>query len=311
MARNTEAGPELLAASDDGIEDGVRWPKKQEEAMNLSDPELPKPTRDLVQAKADIDRFGYALIEQALSPEEVKRTRDHLVKVAASERAKGTATIYDEGVSQAVNVFINKGQPFVDLVEHPLSMELMRHILGDRFLLSGANATIKGPGGPAQIVHSDQTYVPEPWEYAAAGNIIWMLDDFCDANGATRVIPGSHTLKVNPPGGDYTKDDPERSLTEYAKGVEAIQQPPLETLAIEAPAGTALVFEGRLWHCGGANTTSDKYRHAAFTYYCKPFLRQQENFFRSIKGSVLKKASPTLRRLLGYDPYFVLGVASQ
>ncbi|MYE12891.1 MAG: phytanoyl-CoA dioxygenase family protein [Gammaproteobacteria bacterium] len=42
------------------------------------------------------------------------------------------------------------------------------------------------PGGAAQVVHTDQTYIPEPWTYAAVGNVIWMADDFTEANGATR-----------------------------------------------------------------------------------------------------------------------------
>ena len=83
-----------------------------------------------------------------------------------------------------------------------------------------------------------------------------------------------------------------------------------ETIPVEAPAATALVFKGRLWHCGGANTTKDEYRHGAVTYYCRPFLRQQENFVRSISPGVLESASPTLRRLLGYDPCFVPGKAT-
>jgi ectoine hydroxylase-related dioxygenase (phytanoyl-CoA dioxygenase family) len=276
--------------------------------MSARHADLPKPTRDLARVKADIDRFGYSLVAEALSPSELKRLRDRLRAVAAAERADGTASVFDKGESQSVNVFVNKGKPFTDLAEHPLCMELMHHILGEHFLLSGANALIKGPGGPAQIVHSDQTYIPEPWQYAATGNVIWMVDDFYEANGATRVVPGSHLRNVNPPGGDYTKDaDPNRPPDPNSTQPIEVQR---ETIPIEAPAGTALVFDGRLWHCGGANTTADQYRHAVITYYCKPFLRQQENFFRSVHPSVLEGASPTLRRLLGYEPYFVLGVAS-
>ena len=271
--------------------------------------ELPGPTEDLDRCKADIDRFGYALLANALSAPELKRLRARLEEVAAAERADGVAAVYDDDESQMINVFVNKGRPFVDLIEHPKTLPLIAHILGEHFLLSNAAALIKGPGGAAQVVHSDQTYVPEPWTYAAVGNVIWMADDFTEANGATRVVPGSHMRQTNPPGGDYTKGfDPYEPVSISPEG-----QPPevfAETVPVEAPAGTALVFEGRLWHCGGANTTKDEYRHGAVTYYCRPFLRQQENFVRSISPGVLESASPTLRRLLGYDPYFVLGKAT-
>jgi ectoine hydroxylase-related dioxygenase (phytanoyl-CoA dioxygenase family) len=281
--------------------------------MGTVQTELPRPTRDLTRAKGDIDRFGYSLIEAALSADEVKRARDRLVEVAAEERANGAASLFDNGQSQSVNVLVNKGRPFIDLVEHPIGLELMSHILGEHLLLSNAAALIRGPGGPAQIVHTDQTYIPEPWQYPCAANIIWMLDDFSEANGATRVVPGSHVHNVNPPGGDYTKgaDPAQKVASDQAQDKEVDPRPQPQTIPIEAPAGTALVFEGRLWHCGGANTTSDQHRHGAITYYCKPFVRQQENFFRSLDPAVLAEASPTLRRLLGYEPYFVLGVASR
>jgi hypothetical protein len=281
--------------------------------MSATQSALPRPTKDLSHAKADIDRHGFALLDAALSNDEVRVARDRLVEVAASEREGGAALLFDAGRSQSVNVLVNKGQPFIGMVEHPAGLALMKHILGEHLLLSNAAALIKGPGGPAQIVHSDQTYIPEPWPHPCTANIIWMLDDFYDANGATQVVPGSHLEEVNPPGGDYTKNaDPYSPPTsDYTQDPDLDTRPRPETMPVEAPAGTALVFDGRLWHCGGANTTADQRRHGVSTYFCKPYIRQQENFFRSIDADVLAQASPALRRLLGYDPYHVLGVTSR
>lgn len=261
--------------------------------------ELPKATDDWDMAKRDLARFGYCLIDKALSSGEVERLKRRLVSVAAAERADGTASLFDKGESQAVNALLNKGKPFTDIVQHPLALEFMGYLLGEKFLLSNIAALIKGPGGRAQVVHADQGFMPEPWHFPCSANVMWMLDDFVEVRGATRVVPGSHLRNKNPPGGDFTK--PEEMKTQKIKA----------PVAIEGPAGTAMVFEGRLWHCGGGNRTSDHYRHGLLTYYCKGMFRTQENWFRSLSPHVLKDASPTLMGLLGYEQYSVLGAVSR
>jgi len=53
------------------------------------------------------------------------------------------------------------------------------------------------------FLHSDQDYVPAPFPpYALVANIMWFIDDFTADNGATRIVPLSHT-KLRPP--NYAK----------------------------------------------------------------------------------------------------------
>jgi ectoine hydroxylase-related dioxygenase (phytanoyl-CoA dioxygenase family) len=68
-----------------------------------------------------------------------------------------------------------------------------------------------------------------------------------------------------------------------------------------------MVFDGRLWHQTGANVTESERRHGILAYYCRPFMRTQENWFLSIDPAVLERR-PGLRALLGYDLYFSLGM---
>jgi ectoine hydroxylase-related dioxygenase (phytanoyl-CoA dioxygenase family) len=48
-----------------------------------------------------------------------------------------------------------------------------------------------------------------------------------------------------------------------------------------------------------ANVTTNRRRRGILTYYCRPFMRQQENFFLSLDPEVFAPA--TLRQLLGYE----------
>ena len=82
------------------------------------------------------------------------------------------------------------------------------------------------------------------------------------------------------------------------------------TVPVVGPAGTAMVFEGRLWHQTGANTTVDTRHVGILAYYCRPFVRQQENFFVSLPPDVLEahQEGPALRQLIGWDHYLSLGM---
>ena len=241
-----------------------------------------KPTvAEMDRYRAELDEQGYCLVRDALEPGQLTELRETLVRLAAEEIANGSDYVYEDGSNQRVWVLLNKGRCFEDLVQHEVALELVGYLLGEGFLLSNVNANIAGPGGKPMFLHSDTDYVPAPFPpYALVTNVMWFLDDFTDENGATRIVPHSHKLGRPP---DYSKR--------------------YETVAVEGPRGTAMVFHGGLWHQTGPNRTANQKRHGILTYYCRPFMRQQENFFKSLDDAVLARATPRLRQLLGYDIY--------
>ena len=60
---------------------------------------------------------------------------------------------------------------------------------------------------------------------------MWALTDFTEANGATRIIPGSHLADHSP---------------DYGAALRLASRP-------RCRAGSVLVWHGSLWHGGGAN----------------------------------------------------------
>jgi ectoine hydroxylase-related dioxygenase (phytanoyl-CoA dioxygenase family) len=107
---------------------------------------------------------------------------------------------------------------------------------------------------------------------------MWAMTDFTEANGATRLVPGSH-VKDNPVyGGDY-------------ESVPAVMK-----------KGSVLIWDGSLWHGGGANTTGARRTGIAMNY-CAGFIRQQENQQLGLKPELVKTFSPRLQELVGYGVY--------
>ncbi|MFI4932995.1 MAG: phytanoyl-CoA dioxygenase family protein [Caulobacterales bacterium] len=257
----------------------------------------PAPGHDLARARRDLDEQGYCIIPSVLSRPEIAALKARLVEQAAGERARGVA--FHDGGSERPNqriwMLINKGQAFRDLMLHPIIEALMGHLLGPDFLLSSFTANIAHPGGEPMVLHTDQGYIgfwtPKP----VVANIAWMLDDFTDANGGTRLVPASHLNEAATP----------RSSA-YAPGELANMPTSEDTIAAEGPAGSILCFDGRVWHGTGANRT-DRPRHALLSYHCRPFVRQQENFTLGLDPGLRLTERPALLNRLGFATWAGLG----
>lgn len=245
---------------------------------------VPPPTRDLAQGLRNIAEFGLTIVPEVLSGDGLKAARDALYRAAASDRARSREQKFsldyasDETNQRVWNV-LSRDPVFEDMAAHPLALDYVRGVLGWPALLGNISANITGPGGGEMILHADQIFVPEPWPQVPQGlNVAWCLDDFTEANGATRFAPGSHRLNRAP-------------LADEAE---------IDTIPIEAPAGSILVFESRVWHKTGFNRTADERRAGVFAWYTKPIYRQQENWYLSLRPEVRQFASDEMLVLLGY-----------
>jgi ectoine hydroxylase-related dioxygenase (phytanoyl-CoA dioxygenase family) len=214
--------------------------------------------------------------------DEVRGLRARVIEQAKGEEASGHA-FREPPDNQRIWMLVNKGAIFRDLVLHPLAQHWMTDLLGKDYLLSSLTANIARPGGPPMYLHCDQGYIDFWTPTPVVANIAWMLDDFTDENGGTRLVPGSHL-------------DRERRAYAFE-----------DTVAAEGPAGAALVFDGRLAHGTGPNRTAREERHAILSYYCRPFVRQQENFFLGLDPGVRGSEREEFLARLGYRIWAGLG----
>lgn len=235
------------------------------------------------EAKAQLGAHGITVIEGVLGKDELARVRE---AVRAGVESDGTKGVQLHGFPfdpdmRNTRLFdlVNKDKVFRQLVEHPLAIELVQHVIGRDFLLSNFSGNITAPGSGPMGLHADQGYVPARWPaYPLAVNVAWAIDDFTVENGATRFVPSSHGAT----------EGPQPGRTDY------------ETVPIECPAGSIFVMDGRVWHETGPNVSKDKTRIGLFAYYVRPFLRPQWNWDRTVPREVLEEASPLLRAMLGF-----------
>lgn len=233
-------------------------------------------TYDIEALLSEVHEVGYVIIPE-LVPAAEMRQLEEVVRPLLTHDGR---TEFEGHRTRRIYSVIEKTLALNPLIEHPLILALLDRILMENFLLSQVQAIDVLPGEVAQPLHHDDGFYPFPRprrHFSAA--TIWAIDDFTADNGATRVIPGSHTWGPGTP-------DPE--------DVGGQLQPAV------MPSGSVIFFLGTLWHGAGPNDT-DRPRMAATVQYCEPWARQQENYCLAISRERAKRCSERIQSMLGYS----------
>ncbi len=222
-------------------------------------------------------REGYAILPGVLSTAECAALVAALGRYEAG-RPMGRNDFEGEQ-SKRIYSLAAKGDVFLALAEHPRIVELLDLVLLPNWLLSTMRSIRLFPGETPQPWHADDTFyvVPRPHSTLAV-SVIWAIEEFTAENGATELVPKSHQWASRHP------DD----------------APCEEVLQAIMPAGSALLFDGALWHRGGANRSSGT-RLCISPQYCQPWLRPQESQLLIMPPEAAGHCSARGRSMLGYS----------
>jgi ectoine hydroxylase-related dioxygenase (phytanoyl-CoA dioxygenase family) len=227
-----------------------------------------------------IARDGYTVIEHAVDPALVDALVADLDRLEHDLDIKPAANSFEGTRTLRIYNLLVHGSVWWQIPVHPAILPIVEGVLDDGCLVSSLSSIDIGPGESAQPIHADDQLIPLSKPHVATVcNTMWALTDFTEANGATRIIPGSHLADRSPDFG-----------THY------------ESVPAEMPKGSVLIWHGSLWHGGGANDTSDR-RVGIAMNYCAGWIRQQENQQLGIPSELARQLSPRLQRLIGYGIY--------
>jgi fumagillin biosynthesis dioxygenase len=229
---------------------------------------------------------GCTVVPAVLTPGEIGTAKAALAVAIEEDRAAGQI-LFRAGVDPndrnvRVLQLLGRAPIWEQLVDHPVARSLAATLLGeDGYILSSLSANVALPGSGSMGLHCDlMSVLPEPWLAAHGVNVFFYLDDTDEGNGATRYLPGSHRFTDH---GMAAPDDITR------------------TRAIEAPAGSMVAIDGRLWHTSGANTSADRTRDVVISFYIADFIRPQYNWHALLSEETKAALSPPVRDLLALD----------
>ena len=260
--------------------------------------DLPRETRDIHQARRDLDKYGYCLIEDAMSEYQCTYMRNRLEEQAEAERACGLADMSPH--FHIMWTLVNKGDCFAKCIEFspewvqggPLIEQLNEELLGPHHYAYSFASNIARPGSYPQNLHQDSGAI-HPIQTPGAPilvNTVYIMQDVNEVNGGTLIIPTSH-----------------RIVSQTPPGEEVGQLPP--AINVEAKGGTVMLMDGRLLHGTGVNHT-DEWRYIMTNSNVKPWLRQQENWQLAVDPEVLENASDKLLKRMGFHSAGLLEIMS-
>jgi ectoine hydroxylase-related dioxygenase (phytanoyl-CoA dioxygenase family) len=229
---------------------------------------------------------GAVIVDHLVSDELLDQMTDEL-GASLAETESGSDE-FNGLHTRRTGALIARSEAVRQLVQHPLILGATAEILSHstNFQLHITQAIAIGPDSPAQAIHRDQwawDFFPFPDGYEVECSAIWALTDFTEANGATRVVPGSHLAGD---GKSYVEED---------------------SVPAEMERGSVVFYTGSEYHGGGANRSNET-RIGVQCSYALGWLRQEENQYLSVPLDIAKTLPVDLLRLMGYEKgSFTLG----
>jgi len=235
----------------------------------------------MVEAHVDaVARDGYTIIEDAIEPDFLDALADDLLRLERDYAVHPSDNSFEGSRTMRIYNLLAYGRLYEAIPVHPHVLPVVEGVLDRGCLVSSLSSISIMEGETAQPIHADDQLIPLTKPHApTVCNSMWALTDFTEANGATRIIPGSHLADCSP---DYGA--------------------PYDSIAAEMPRGSVLVWHGSLWHGGGANTIDER-RVGIAMNYCAGWIRQQENQQLGIPHEIAAGFPPRLRELCGYGIY--------
>jgi ectoine hydroxylase-related dioxygenase (phytanoyl-CoA dioxygenase family) len=230
--------------------------------------------------KEMLDEQGYLPLPgilDAASVEALVARFDDLV-VEEGDRA-GLEAHREEGTDRLADL-VDKGTLFDLCWNNPRQLAAVAHVLDwQEFKVFSLNGRAALPSRGRQGLHVDWGSAVAPDDYQIC-NSIWMLDDFTEDNGATRIVPGSHRW------GRLPQDD-----------MSDPRDPHPDEILVLGEAGTAVVFNSHLWH-GGTQNRTNRPRRALHSAFVRRDRKQQTVFQDYVRPSTYQRLSNAQRYLL-------------
>ena len=179
---------------------------------------------------------GYGYVHELADPDFNGRLRETLLRLCRD-------SVDDEGVG----MLLDKDPIITEAVLNPKLLAVAEVMCGTGAMVSQVIASVRPQGGPPVPLHVDQGWMPAPFPvHNQLVTFCWATDKFTEENGSTKVVPKSHLRARHP------------TLQETFEEAGAV--------ATACPAGSAVVWNGSVWHGGYPRTAAGERAVLHVTY---------------------------------------------
>ncbi len=202
-----------------------------------------------------IQRLGFAVVHVGMSESDIHQLKLEFEVVRnAYARQYGVEYLTSIDEHNTMRMPLLASAQFRSLASNQSLHSVVGRLINGNYILNQQNGIINPPHERYNQAawHRDLPYQHFVSSVPLAINALYCVDDFTTSNGATYVLPGSH-LHPKFPSLEYVRE-------------HAIQ--------VEAPAGSFLVLDCMLFHCGGWNQTT-RPRRAVNHVFSIPYFKHQ------------------------------------
>jgi len=222
---------------------------------------------------------GYVVIESGYTPSEITNIRERFTRASANYiETHGKQKLESINETDTVRALLAQGDEiFLEVAMNRELVSIAKELIVGKFILNQQNGITNPPRKQysQSSWHRDLPYQHFISSRPLALNALYCIDDFTCENGGTFVLPASHKIEHFP-------------SDEYIRR-NAIQ--------IEAKAGSFIILDCMLFHCGGFNNTTLP-RRAINHLLTVPYIKQQINLSIAMSKAQLNDEQ---KAFLGFD----------
>jgi ectoine hydroxylase-related dioxygenase (phytanoyl-CoA dioxygenase family) len=247
---------------------------------------------DGVQAVLDVlATDGGVIVRDFVAPDTLERFRTDMVAhaggVDAGSRAAAPSVraFWGERTTRFTRL-AHRSPAFIDILTDPFYLEAADTVLlpnADDYWMNTGQMMIVGPGEKPQWIHRDADNWRSLCRPDSAGGFevtlscMFAVSDFTAENGATQVVPGSHLW------------------TDFDRAPD-----PGEICQAVMPAGSGMIYTGRVLHGAGRNVTDDVFRYGMHLSYVLGWLTPEEAGPLGTSWDEVAHLPARAQRLLGW-----------
>ncbi|WP_392891457.1 phytanoyl-CoA dioxygenase family protein [Pseudomonas migulae] len=222
---------------------------------------------------------GYAVIDSGYTSGEVVDIGERFERISENYiHEYGRSALESINEIDTIRAILAQGDEiFLSIAMNTRLKSVVEELIIGKFILNQQNGIINPPQKKysQSAWHRDLPYQHFVSSRPLAINALYCIDDFTTENGGTYVLPASHKIEQFP-SEDYIRRN-------------AIQ--------VSAKAGSFIVLDCMLFHCGGFNNTPSP-RRAVNHLFTVPYIKQQINLSEAMAEIPL---SAEQKSFLGFD----------
>lgn len=228
--------------------------------------------------KKKILKNGFTIFKNAISKKECDKLKNIGKKIYKKYKNKNKIK---NSLEQTIYNLHNKNEIYIKYICYKKLYGIVQSVLSEGSYNNECEINIRQIAmrnpkkGHAQQLHNDTRIAG--CKYPLVIHIIYMLDDFTEKNGATRVVSKSH-LRDN-----------------FAQNNKIYKN----EIKLTGKKGDAIIFNASTWH-GSSKKILDDDRWGMIYSYSRWFLKPDFNYCRNTPKKIFNKLTKEQKKLLGF-----------